>query len=363
MTAPSAFPAPGPSDPPPPPRARPRTPTAGTARTSDTAPTMALPAGTVPWQARETEPDREAPGGGEHACRALPDTFVERPGPCLPGWVAVLTALAAACAAAVLLWRAGALPSWLDGPLLPRSPGTGAGGPLWAGLVPLAAVVLLALSGLARGRPGTVRVLSRCGSYRGTVRGTGLLWISPLLHRRHVDVTLRHWRSRPIDAVDAHGTPLRVELLLVWRVRDTARAVYAVRDHGRFLREAVEAAVARVAARYPVDDFRGERPTLRECERVADDLTRLIAAEVRAVGVEVFSATPVRIDYAPELAAAMRRARVAAVDAKRRKAALDDVLGAVGETLRGISERGLGQLDEYERKALVRDLTVALLTS
>ncbi|SEG08700.1 Regulator of protease activity HflC, stomatin/prohibitin superfamily [Actinacidiphila yanglinensis] len=349
MTAPSTSPSPGPSDPPPPDWSRPPL--------TDTAQTLQLPAA-LPWQARD--------GAREEADPGVPgplDTPVERPGPSLPGWVAALVALAAALAAAGLLWRAGALPSRLERPPLPRPPRTGTGGRLWAGLAPLAAVGLLALSGLVRGRPGTVRVLSCCGGYRGTVRRTGLLWISPLLRRRRFDVTLRHWRSHPIDTVDAGGTPLRISLHLVWRVRDTARAVYGVRDHDRFLREAVEAAVARVAARHPVDDFGGDRPTLRDCERVADDLTRLIAAEVRMVGVEVFSATPVRIDYAPELAAAMRRARVAAVDAKRRKVALDEVLAAVGETLRGISERGLGQLDEYETKALVRDLTVALLKS
>ena len=303
------------------------------------------------------------PGQGRPAAdRTAFDVPAERQGPCLPGWVAGYAAAAAAGAAAYLLWRAGVLPTRPGGaPVLPRSPATGTGGALWAALAPLAAVAAFAAGGLARGRPGTVRVLSRCGAYRGSVRRTGLLWISPLLARRRVDVSLRHWRSRPIDAVDARGTPLRISVLLVWRVRDTARAVYAVDDHACFLREVVEAAVARTAARHPADDFRGDGPTLRDCEKVADDLARLIAAEVRAVGIEVFSATPVRVDYAAEVAGAMRRARIAAVDARRRKAVLGDVLAAVEETVRGISERGLGQLDEYERKSLVRDLTVALL--
>jgi regulator of protease activity HflC (stomatin/prohibitin superfamily) len=309
-------------------------------------------------------PGQSRSAGPVPADRPLLDLPAERPGPCLPGWTGGLTALGAAGLAGFLLWRAGVLPAGPTGwAPLPHSPRSGTGGALWAGLTLLGAVAAFAALGLTRGRPGVVRVLSRCGAYRGSVRRTGLLWVSPLLSRQRVDVSVRHWRSRPIDAVDAKGTPLRLSVLLVWRVRDTAKAVYGVDDHGSFLREVVEAAVARAVARHPADDFRGDGPTLRDCERVGDELARLITADVRVIGLEIFSATPVRVEYAPEVAAAMRRSRMAALDARRRKAVLDDVLAAVAETVRGISERGLGQLDEYERKSLVRDLTVEFLRS
>lgn len=297
---------------------------------------------------------------------AQPD-LVERTGPCLPGWTAGLTLFAAACGAGWLLWRSGALPAlparFADPLMIPRPPGGGAVAGLWGGVLLLTGIAAFAAGGLTKGRPGSVWVLTRNGAYRGTVRRTGLLWISPLLTRRRIDVSLRHWRSRPIDAVDANGTPLQVTVLLVWRVRDTAKAAFAVDDHNRFLREQVEAAVAMAVSRHPADDFRGSAPTLRDNERLGDHLTRIIAADQRPVGIEVFSATAVRLDYAPEVAAAMRRAQIAALDAKHRRAVLDDVLATVAETVRGITERGLVQLDDYERKALVRDLTVALCTT
>ena len=288
----------------------------------------------------------------------------EYPGHCLPGWTAYFTAALAAFAALCLLWQGGLLPDrLLDRLRVPVPPPLYAtGAPLWAALALPTLLAVFALGGLTRGRPGRVLVLTRYGAYRGTVRRTGLLWISPLLDRHQVDVSLRHWRSRPIDAVDADGTPLQVSVLLVWRVRETARAVFAVDDHIRFVRESVEAAVARGVSRHPADDFRGVSATLRDCERLSDFLGRLVASELRPVGVEVFSVTPVRIEYGADVADAMRRARVCAVDAKRRKAVLDEVLGVVAETVRGISERGIVELDEYERKALVRDLTVALLS-
>jgi hypothetical protein len=288
-----------------------------------------------------------APGAAPGAAAApLPD-IAERPGRCLPGGVAVSAALAAAVCTTVL-------PLCLAGP---SAVVRGAAAAVLAGLTAFTAL------GLARGRPGSVWMLTRHGAYRGTVRRTGLLWISPLLVRRRVDTSLRHWRSSPIEATDANGTPLQTTVLVVWRVRDTARARFAVDDHVRYLREQVEAAVARCLSRLPADDFRGPGPTLRDTDRLADDLTRVLARDLRPVGVEVFSAQPVRIDYAPAVAPAMRRAQLAALDARHRRAALDDALTAVGETVRGLTDRGLVDLDDYERKALVRDLTVAYCTA
>ncbi|MDX3238607.1 SPFH domain-containing protein [Streptomyces sp. ME03-5709C] len=276
----------------------------------------------------------------------LPE-IAERPGRCLPGGVAVFTTLAATGGtAALLLGPAGTSPAVRG-----------------SAAAFLAALMALTVLGLVRGRPGSVWMLSRHGAYRGTVRRTGLLWINPLLVRRRVDTSLHHWRSSPIEATDAGGTPLQTTVLVVWRVRDTARAAFTVHDHVRYLREQVEAAVARCVSRLPADDFHGRGPTLRDTDRLAGDLTRILVEDLRPVGVEVFSAQPVRVDYSPSVAATMRRAQLAALDARHRRAALDDALTAVGETVRGLLDRGLVDLDDYERKALVRDLTVAYCTA
>lgn len=99
--------------------------------------------------------------------------------------------------------------------------------------------------------------------------------------------------------------------------------------------------------------------TLRDAESVGGTLTRMLQAECSAVGIEVFSAQPVAIEYAPEIAAAMRRHRIASLDARHRDTVLTSVVDAVEETVRRLTSRGLVELDEYERKALVKDLTVA----
>ncbi|MER8232917.1 SPFH domain-containing protein [Streptomyces sp. NPDC094049] len=330
-----------------------RTPGGGTP--AGRAPVGRTPAGTAPVPGRATT--RPSTTGAPGVTAPLPrrpppgdPDLVERPGPALPGWVAVLTGLTALTAAAAALWRARPLPH-VQLPLWQ-----------WAALAACAVVAVVSFGGLTRGRTGSAWVLSLFGRYRGSVRRTGLTWISPFVLRRRVDVRLRHWRSEPIAVVDAEGSALRVVVLVVWTVRDTARALLAVDDHLDYLREQVEAATARVLSQLPADAFRGETPTLRDTEAVGDALTRMLAAECRPVGIAVFSAQPTRIEYAPEVAAAMRRRQIAALDAKHRDSVLTGVIDAVDDTVTRLTTRGLVELDDFERQALVKDLTVAFYT-
>ncbi|WP_233448011.1 MULTISPECIES: SPFH domain-containing protein [Streptomyces] len=347
---------------------------------SATSPTEPLPTTpTLPTPTRRTEPEPEPPAreplapvslASESAASTprastsfaatavqLPrrpppvdPELAERPGPAVPGWVAVLTGLTALTGVGTTLWRArplrdAVLPPWH-----------------WAALACCLVVAVVSFGGLTRGRTGSAWVLSLFGRYRGSVRRTGLVWISPFVLRRRIDVRLRHWRSEPIAVVDAEGSALRVVVLVVWSVRDTARALLAVDDHLGYLREQVEAAAARVLSQLPADAFRGDTPTLRDAEAVGAALTRMLAAECRPVGIAVFSAQPTRIEYAPEVAAAMRRRQVAALDAKHRDSVLTGVIDAVDDTVTRLTSRGLVELDDFERQALVKDLTVAFYT-
>ncbi|MFD7491484.1 SPFH domain-containing protein [Streptomyces sp. NPDC059832] len=289
--------------------------------------------------------------------------LAERPGPVLPGWLALLTGLAGIAAGGAVLWWVGALPAAALARFgIGSRPYDGIGIGAWAALAALVSVVLFALGGLSRGRVGYAWVLTLFGEYRGSVRRTGLMWISPLLLRRRVDVRLRHWRSEPLPAVDANGTALRVVVLVVWRIKDTVRAALGVADHEAYLREQVEAAMARVLSQLPADAFHEDAHTLRNAEAVGDALTRMLKADCEPVGVEVYSAQPTGIEYAPEVAAAMQRRRIAAIDAKHRDSVLTSVVDAVDDTVNRLTARGLVELDDYERKALVKDLTVAFYT-
>ncbi|MFE6915258.1 SPFH domain-containing protein [Streptomyces rubiginosohelvolus] len=287
----------------------------------------------------------------------------ERPGPALSGYAALLAGAAGTAGALAVLWWRGVLPAgWQSAVGLTPRPDLGVGVGAWAALALLATVVLLALGGLGRGRVGYAWVLTLFGDYRGSVRRTGLVWVSPLLLRRRVDVRLRHWRSEPLPAVDANGTALRVVVLVVWRIKDTVRAVLGIEDHEAYLSAQVEAAMARVLSQLPADAFHEDAPTLRDAEAVGDALTRMLKADCEPVGVEVYSAQPTGIEYAPEVAAAMQRRRIAAIDSKHRDSVLTSVVDAVDDTVNRLTTRGIVELDDYERKALVKDLTVAFYT-
>ncbi|MFJ1869303.1 SPFH domain-containing protein [Streptomyces sp. NPDC088097] len=315
---------------------------------------------------RTDAPIRTAPRPKAPAGRRVPqgdDRLREHCGPVLPGWVAVAVGGLALAGCATVLWRAGVVPPVVVEAFgVPPRPYQGLRAGHWPPLAFLGIVALLALGGLGRARAGHAWVLTLFGRYRGTVRRTGLTWVSPLLLRRRVDVRLRHWRSEPMAAVDSGGLALRVVVQVVWQVKDTARATLAVEDHVEYLAEQVESAMARVLSQLPADAFHEDAPTLRDAEAVGDALTRMLAAETEAVGVEVFSAQPIRIEYAPEVAEAMRRRRVAAIDARHRDTVLTSVVDAVDDTVHRLTSRGIVELDDYERKALVKDLTVAFYT-
>ncbi|MEU4178426.1 SPFH domain-containing protein [Streptomyces sp. NPDC026589] len=289
--------------------------------------------------------------------------LAERPGPALPGSAALLVGAAGIAGGLAVLWWRGALPAaWQAAVGLAPRTDLGIGFGAWVLLAVLATVVLLALGGLGRGRVGYAWVLTLFGDYRGSVRRTGLVWVSPLLLRRRVDVRLRHWRSEPLPAVDANGTALRVVVLVVWRIEDTVRAVLGIEDHEAYLSAQVEAAMARVLSQLPADAFHEDAPSLRDAEAVGDALTRMLKADCEPVGVEVYSAQPTGIEYAPEVAAAMQRRRIAAIDSKHRDSVLTSVVDAVDDTVNRLTTRGIVDLDDYERKALVKDLTVAFYT-
>ncbi|MCX5305884.1 MULTISPECIES: SPFH domain-containing protein [Streptomyces] len=319
------------------------------------APAPASAATACAARAPRPAPGRRVPRGD--------DRLREHRGPVLPGWVGVAVGGIALAGCVAVLWRAGVVPAPFVAAFgaAPRAY-HGLRATHWPPLAFLGIVALVSLGGLGRSRTGHAWVLTLFGRYRGTVRRTGLTWVSPLLLRRRIDVRLRHWRSDPMPAVDSGGLALQVVVQVVWQVRDTARATLAVEDHTEYLAEQVESAMARVLSQLPADAFHEDAPTLRDAEAVGDALTRMLAAETEAVGIEVFSAQPTRIEYAAEVAEAMRRRRVAAIDAKHRDTVLTSVVDAVDDTVHRLTSRGLVELDDYERKALVKDLTVAFYT-
>ncbi|WP_370072382.1 SPFH domain-containing protein [Streptacidiphilus sp. MAP5-3] len=280
----------------------------------------------------------------------------------VPGWVALLLIPAAALAAALVQARAAGLPGWVPGAQALHGSGPALASRTAVVLQGLCALVsVVGFFGLMANPVGTARVLSRWGGYRGTVRRSGLVWVNPLLKRRPIDVRIRHWRSEAIQATDREGSPITAELMLVWQVKDTARARFAVDDHGRHLAASAEAVFCRVASTLPCDSFVTPGPSLRDGQWLGGELTRLLGAEMAPVGIAVYSVQAVGLDYRADFADGMRRRRLAELDAGTREVIVGDAVETAGLTLRQF-ERDQGMaLDAEFRTLLTRDLVTAFL--
>ncbi|WP_198045570.1 SPFH domain-containing protein [Kitasatospora mediocidica] len=298
--------------------------------------------------------------------RADPD-LREHGAVALPGWIALFALLLGMGSIVLVLARVGLIPHLSDALPDLRSPDSlAAGGPVvttraLAAVTATSLACLIALAGLLTNAGGETRVLSRWGRYRGTVRRSGLLWVNPLLRRRQVDVRLRHWRSEPVQVTDRTGTPIVVRLLVVWRIKDTARALFAVADHEDYLREQIHAVLTRTASTLPCDSNAGPGPALRDGQWFADELTRSLAAEAAPAGLEVYSVQPQALDYAPEVAESMRRRRLADLDAGLRTVLVDDAVEAAALAVRRLERATTHELDDAARSALMEQLLVAFV--
>ncbi|MFE5580256.1 SPFH domain-containing protein [Kitasatospora sp. NPDC056531] len=284
----------------------------------------------------------------------------------LPGWVALLVVLLGLAGVAYVLLRTGVIPHWDALPELRGSAAKESGraevdAQAIAAVSAVGLLVVFVLAGLLANAGGETRVLTRWGRYRGTVRRTGLVWVNPLLRRRRVDVRLRHWRSEPVKAVDRTGTPIVVRLLIVWRVKDTARALMAIEEHERYLREQVQAVLTRTASTLPCDSNAAPGPALRDGQWFANEMTRALAAEAAPAGLEVYSVQPLALDYAPEVAESMRRRRLADLDAGLRTVLVDDAVEAAALAVRRLERATAHELDEAARSALMEQLLVAFV--
>ncbi|MEV6208714.1 SPFH domain-containing protein [Kitasatospora sp. NPDC051914] len=311
-------------------------------------------------------PEADAAGSASRRPPRVDQALRERHALAAPGWLALLVLLLGTAGLLVVLVRAGVVPEFEALPDI-RSEAVRRGGP--TGLTPaeiaaVAAIGLLmvaVLAGLLSNPGGEARVLTRWGCYRGTVRRAGLLWVNPFVRRRRVDVRLRHWRSDQVTVTDRTGTPIVVRLLVVWRVRDTARAVLSVADHETYLREQIHAVLSRTASRLPCDSNAGPGPALRDGQWFSEELSRSLAAEAHAAGLEVYSVQPVALEYAPEVAESMRRRRLADLDAGLRTVLVDDAVEAAALAVRRLERATAHQLDEAARSALMEQLLVAFV--
>jgi regulator of protease activity HflC (stomatin/prohibitin superfamily) len=222
-------------------------------------------------------------------------------------------------------------------------------------------VAVVILTSLVVVQPGDTKVVRFFGSYVGTVRHTGLWWILPLADRRNLSIRVRNFETNHLKVNDADGNPVEIACIVVWQVADTPQAVYAVDDYVNFVRVQAESALRHVATTHPYDDPGGEGTSLRgSTDVVAGELAQEVAERVAIAGVEIVEVRISHLAYASEIAQAMLRRQQASAVVAARSRIVEGSVGMVEMALARLNERGIVELDEERKAAMVSTLLVVL---
>jgi len=230
----------------------------------------------------------------------------------------------------------------------------------WLAVVTVVATVVV-LTSLVVVQPGQTKVVRFFGSYVGTVRRSGLWWILPLADRRSLSIRVRNFETNHLKVNDADGNPVEIAAIVVWQVADTSRAVYAVDDYVNFVQVQAESALRHVATTHPYDEPTGEGSSLRgSTDVVAAELAQEVAQRVAIAGVEIVEVRISHLAYASEIAQAMLRRQQANAVVAARSRIVEGAVGMVELALGRLNERGIVELDEERKAAMVSNLLVVL---
>jgi regulator of protease activity HflC (stomatin/prohibitin superfamily) len=288
---------------------------------------------------------RETNGGHEPEHQAL-RLSVERPAATLSGYLMLLVLLLSLVGGIV-------------------SAGSMAGDPpnalAMGGLVLCVFVFVLVVKGFYLLQPNQAAAILLFGSYKGTDRTTGLRWVLPWYSKSKISTRARNVTSERLKVNDLRGNPIEIATNVVWRVTDTAQALFDIDDYAKFVFVQIESAVRAIGAKYPYDDIEHQETTLRgHAEEVSEQLRAELQDRVRIAGITVDECRLTHLAYAPEIAQAMlRRQQAEAVIAARSKI----VIGAVSmveNALQLLSEKGVVELDDERKAAMVSNLMVVL---
>ncbi|KQN25359.1 hypothetical protein ASE86_03720 [Sphingomonas sp. Leaf33] len=210
-------------------------------------------------------------------------------------------------------------------------------------------------------QPNQAAAITLFGAYKGTDRTEGLRWVIPWLMRRTVSVRANNIISDKIKVNDLRGNPIEMAAQVVWRVTDTAQALFDVDDYKAFVNVQIEAAVRTIGARYPYDDFEHLEVTLRgNHEQIGSELQAELIARLRVAGITVDECGFTHLAYAQEIAGTMLRRQQAQAVVAARMTLVDGAVGMVQLALEQLSAKGVVELDDERRATMVSNLMVVL---
>ena len=235
-------------------------------------------------------------------------------------------------------------------------------GALQIATVIVAPIVLIFVAcGFYMLQPNQAAAITLFGDYKGSDRTTGLRWVLPWLMRRKVSVRANNFISEKIKVNDLRGNPIEMAAQIVWRVVDTAQALYDVDDYKEFVRVQVEAAIRTIGSRYPYDDFEHLEVTLRgNHDEVGAELRKELIARLAVAGITIDECGFTHLAYATEIAGAMLRRQQAQAIVAARRTLVDGAVGMVEMALEQLSAKNVVHLDDERRAAMVSNLMVVL---
>jgi regulator of protease activity HflC (stomatin/prohibitin superfamily) len=223
-----------------------------------------------------------------------------------------------------------------------------------------ALLVVVGGTGFTIVNPNDAQVVQFFGRYVGTIREPGLHWTWPLTAKSRVTMRVRNFETARLKVSDADGNPVEIAAVVVWRVVDTAKAVFAVDDHVEYVAVQAEAAVRHLATSYPYEAHDSGPASLRDSAVVSDELTAELAERVALAGVEVLESRTTHLAYAPEIAQAMLARQQASAIVGARFKIVEGAVGMVSNALERLREESVVDLDEERKAQMVANLLVVL---
>jgi regulator of protease activity HflC (stomatin/prohibitin superfamily) len=236
----------------------------------------------------------------------------------------------------------------------------GTAGSVIASLVSLIAFVIAA-SGFYMLQPNQAAAITLFGAYRGTDRSEGLRWVWPWMWRKRVSVRANNLISEQIKVNDLRGNPIEIAAQVVWRVTDTAQALFDIDDYKAFVAAQIEAAVRSIGSRYPYDDIEHKEITLRgNHEEVGAELRIALMERLAVAGISVDECGLTHLAYAQEIAGAMLRRQQAQAVVAARATLVEGAVGMVEMALDLLAKKQVVTLDDERKAAMVSNLMVVL---
>ena len=229
------------------------------------------------------------------------------------------------------------------------------------GTVLASVVVAICWAGLFMVQPNEAKVLQLFGKYVGTAHEPGLKWANPFYAKTAVSTRIRNFESSKLKVNDNRGSPIEIAAVVVWKVFDTAEALFEVDDYGEFVQIQSESALRNLSTTYPYEPHEGEGTALRSHPaEIAQALREEIQDRLEQAGVTVIEARISHLAYSPEIANAMLRRQQASAIIAARKQLVAGAVGMVDMALQELKKGDIVDLDEERKASMVSNLLVVL---